>query len=158
MISPITTCLWFNGNAEEAANYYVSIFPDGKIGGIPRYGEGSPFPAGTAITVPFSMNGQSWLALNGNKDFIFNESVSFVIHCDNQEEIDHYWNNLIADGGKASMCGWLKDKFGVSWQVVPKMLGEKMSGGDKAKSGKMMQALLQMQKLDIAQLEAAYNS
>lgn len=158
MIAPIVNCLWFYGNAEEAATYYTQLFPDGKIGHIPRYGEGALFPSGTAITVPFSINGQSWLALNGNKDFQFNESISFVVHCDTQAEIDHFWDNMLNDGGEANMCGWLKDKFGVSWQIVPKILGEKMTGGDATKSGKMMQAMLKMQKLDIVQLEAAYNS
>lgn len=157
MIAPIVNCLWFYGNAEEAATYYTQLFPDGKIGSIPRYGEGAPFPAGTAITVPFSINGQSWLALNGNKDFTFNESVSFVIHCDTQEEIDHFWDNMIADGGKASMCGWLKDKFGLSWQVVPKMLGERMGSGEPSRSGNMIKAMLKMQKLLITELDAAYN-
>jgi len=156
--SPLSLCLWFNGQAEEAALYYTGLFPDSSIGKIPRYGEGTPFAAGTAVIVPFTLSGQAFLALNGNLDHVFNESISIVIHCDTQEEIDHYWDHFIADGGQASMCGWLKDKFGVSWQVVPSMVGEKMTNGEPQRTGKMMQALLQMQKLMVAELEAAYNS
>ncbi len=158
MTQPVVTCLWFNGNAEEAAKYYVQLFPNSHIGNIPRYPEGGPVEAGTAISVPFTLNGQSWLALNGNSDVQFNPSVSFVIRCENQEEIDHYWDHMIQDGGKAAMCGWLEDPFGVWWQIVPAMLGELMGGSDQAKSGKVLQALIKMQKIDMAALEAAYNA
>lgn len=157
MTQPIATCLWFNGNAEEAARYYVQLFPNSSIGTIPRYTEGGPMPAGTAISISFTLNGQSWLALNGNRDFVFNPAVSFVVHCENQAEIDHYWDTMINDGGKASMCGWLVDPFGVSWQIVPAMLGKYLGGNDQKRSGQMMQALMRMQKIDIAALEAAYN-
>lgn len=154
---PFSTCLWFNGDAEEAVQYYAEIFPGTTINNISRYGEGAPFPAGTALTVSFQMNGQSFLALNGGPQFTFNESISFVVHCDAQGEIDHYWYALTKEG-KESMCGWLTDKYGVSWQIVPTQIEKWMQNGEPTRVGRMMQALLSMRRLVIAELESAYNS
>ena len=158
----ISPCLWFNDQAEEAAKLYVSLFPNSKFGAIARYGEaGKEFhqkQPGTAMTVAFTLDGQSFTALNGGPQFKFNEAVSLQVYCDTQEEIDHYWDKLTAGGDPNSQnCGWLKDKFGLSWQIVPRMLGEIMGGPDAVKSQRAMGALMQMKKLDIAQLRAAYD-
>ena len=155
-MSKITTCLWFNGRAEEAATFYVSLFPDAHVGAISRYGEGSPFPAGTAMMVEFTLAGQTYQALNGGPHFTFSEAISLSVSCADQAEVDHYWDALIADGGAESRCGWLKDRFGVSWQIVPQVLGELSQRGDRAATGRMFQALMGMRRLDIAALEAAY--
>jgi predicted 3-demethylubiquinone-9 3-methyltransferase (glyoxalase superfamily) len=160
-IQPITPCLWFDNQAEEAARYYTGIFKNSKIGTITRYGEvgreihgGVP---GTVMVVAFELNGQPFTALNGGPLFKFNEAISFQIMCRTQEEIDHYWNKLSAGGDKdAQQCGWLKDKYGMSWQVVPTVLTEMLSDPDKEKSGRAMQAMLQMKKFDIAELQRAY--
>lgn len=155
----ITPCLWFDDQAEEAANFYVSIFKNSRIGTISRYGdaaaERSGRRGGTVMTVSFEIEGQPYVALNGGPLFRFNESVSFMVNCETQEEIDYYWNKL-SEGGdqKAQQCGWLKDKYGVSWQIVPAALGE-LLGGDPKRSGKVMEALLQMKKLDIRTLRQA---
>jgi predicted 3-demethylubiquinone-9 3-methyltransferase (glyoxalase superfamily) len=160
-VQPITACLWFDNQAEEAARYYTGIFKNSKIGKISRYGEvGREVHGqapGTVMTVEFELNGQPFTALNGGPVFKFNEAISFQIFCRTQEEVDHYWNRL-TDGGdpSAQQCGWLKDKYGVSWQVVPTVLSEMMSDPDKEKAGRAMQALLQMKKLDIAELERAF--
>jgi predicted 3-demethylubiquinone-9 3-methyltransferase (glyoxalase superfamily) len=158
---PITPCLWFDSQAEEAARYYTGIFKNSKIGTISRYGEAGREvhgrPPGSVMTVEFELNGQPFTALNGGPVFKFNEAVSFQIMCRTQEEIDHYWNKLSAGGDKdAQQCGWLKDKFGLSWQVVPTVLVELMKDQDKEKSGRAMEAMLQMKKLDIAELERAF--
>lgn len=151
----ITPFLWFDTQAEEAANLYCSIFPNSKLGKIVRCGKFGPGPEGSVLTISFSLDGQEITALNAGPRFKFTEAVSFVIPCKEQNEIDHYWSKLTADGGEESMCGWLKDKFGLSWQVVPANLSELMNDPDPQKSGRIMQAMLQMKKLDIAKLEAA---
>jgi predicted 3-demethylubiquinone-9 3-methyltransferase (glyoxalase superfamily) len=158
-MKPITPMLWFNGQAEEAMNLYVSLFPDSKVLGVMRAPKGTPdTPEGQVLTASFRLNGQEFTALNGGPQFKFNEAVSFVIHCDTQEEVDKYWNALTRDGGEESMCGWLKDKFGVSWQVTPNYLIEKMQDKDPKKSQAVMKAMLQMRKIDIATIKRAYES
>jgi len=151
-ISPL---LWFDSNAEEAANFYVSIFKDSKILKIARYGEAGPGPAGSVMVVNFQIEGQDFTALNGGPVFKFTEAISFVISCQTQEEVDHYWNKLTADGGQESQCGWLKDKYGLSWQVTPTILGELLADKDQKKAQRVMQAMLQMKKIDIAALKRA---
>jgi predicted 3-demethylubiquinone-9 3-methyltransferase (glyoxalase superfamily) len=151
----ITTCLWFDTQAEEAAEFYVSVF-EGKVLNVSRYGEGGPGPAGQAMTVQFEIEGRTFMALNGGPSFSFTEAVSFVIDCSSQEEVDRYWTAL-ADGGSESQCGWLKDRFGVSWQVVPSVLGQLVGGPDPEGAQRAMQAMLGMQKLDIAALQKAYD-
>lgn len=153
----ITPFLWFNTQAEEAAKFYTSIFKNSKMLGIAHYPEGSPGPVGSVMTVEFQIEGQPFIALNGGPLFTFNESISFVVSCETQKEVDHLWNALTADGGQESMCGWLKDKFGVSWQIVPTAMGKLMSGKDPKKSQRAMQAMMKMKKLDIAELERAYD-
>lgn len=158
----ITPNLWFENQAEEAANFYVSVFKNSKIGRILRYTEEGfeihKMPAGTVMTIEFTLDGQDFVGLNGGPVFKFNEAVSFIINCENQEEVDHYWNKLTEGGDPASqVCGWLKDKFGVSWQVVPTILSKMIADPDKAKANRAMHAMLQMKKLDIATLEKAYN-
>jgi predicted 3-demethylubiquinone-9 3-methyltransferase (glyoxalase superfamily) len=151
--------LWFDGKAEEAANFYVSIFPDSRVVEIMRYPEGTPPQAGQVgevAVVGFELRGQRFSALNGGPAFQFNEAVSFVIDCDTQAEIDRYWDALRADGGKESVCGWLKDKYGISWQVTPTMIYELYSG-DKKKASAAFKAMLGMVKLDIAELKRAYD-
>jgi predicted 3-demethylubiquinone-9 3-methyltransferase (glyoxalase superfamily) len=157
----ITPFLWFDKQAEDAAKFYTSIFKNPSIGNITRYGkEGYEFhhmPEGTAMTVPFELEGIQFTALNGGPIFKFNESVSFVIHCETKEEVDYYWDNLTADGGVESNCGWLKDKFGLSWQVVPDAMIKMLSDKDAAKAQRTMHAMMQMKKLDLPTLEKAYN-
>jgi len=153
----ISPMLWFDNEAEEAAELYVGLFPDSRILEVSRYGEGMPKPAGTAMVVNFEIAGQQFQALNGGPEFPFTEAVSFVVDCADQKEIDHYWDTLTANGGQESQCGWLKDKFGVSWQIVPRVLGELMSGPDKAGAQRATQAMLGMQKLDIQALQDAYD-
>lgn len=157
----ITSNLWFDRQAEEAAKYYVSIFKNSKIGRISRYGkegfEIHQMPAGTVMTVEFTLDGQNFVALNGGPIFKFNEAISFIVNCETQDEIDYYWNKLSEGGDKnAQQCGWLKDKYGLSWQVVPTVLEDMIMDGSK-KSESVMRALLQMKKLDIQKLEEAYN-
>jgi predicted 3-demethylubiquinone-9 3-methyltransferase (glyoxalase superfamily) len=147
--------LWFDSNAEEAANFYVSIFKDSKILKIARYGEAGPGPAGSVMVVNFQIEGQDFIALNGGPLFKFTEAISFVINCQTQEEVDHYWNKLTAGGGQESQCGWLKDKYGLSWQVTPTILGELLADKDHKKAQRVMQAMLQMKKIDIAALKRA---
>lgn len=151
----ITPCLWFDTQAEEAVEFYTSIIPDSKIGERAYYGEGSPLPAGTLLTVRFQIQGQEFLALNGGPMFTFNHAVSFVLNCETQEEVDRYWDALAA-GGEVEQCGWLRDKYGVSWQIVPITLGKMLECGDPERANRVMQAVLKMVKLDIATLEAAY--
>jgi predicted 3-demethylubiquinone-9 3-methyltransferase (glyoxalase superfamily) len=150
-----TTCLWFDGQAEEAAAYYASIFRDSKIGRVGRYTEAGPGPAGTVLAVEFEINGQKFVALNGGPQFTFNEAISFQIHCQNQDEVDDYWSKL-SEGGKEVACGWLKDKYGVSWQVVPSVLIDMIGDPDPEKAKRTTEAMLAMTKLDIAALQKAY--
>jgi predicted 3-demethylubiquinone-9 3-methyltransferase (glyoxalase superfamily) len=151
----ITPFLWFDTQAEEAANLYVSVFKDATLLSVARYSDAGPGPKGSAMTVHFTLFGQEFIALNGGPHDTFNESVSFLVHCDTQEEVDHYWDRLIADGGAPSQCGWLKDKYGVSWQIVPRVLLE-LQRGEPARVGRMMQAMMGMRKLDVAGLRRAY--
>jgi predicted 3-demethylubiquinone-9 3-methyltransferase (glyoxalase superfamily) len=162
-VQKITTFLWFNDQAEEAARFYVSIFKDSAIGTITRYGkEGVEIhgkPPGSVLTVSFRLEGQEFTALNGGPQFTFNEAISFVVHCRTQAEIDRYWEKLCRGGDKkAQQCGWLKDKYGLSWQIVPTALPALLSDPDGEKSGRVMKALLRMKKLDMATLRRAYNS
>jgi predicted 3-demethylubiquinone-9 3-methyltransferase (glyoxalase superfamily) len=151
----ITPFLWFNDKAEEAIQFYTSVFKNSKVGHISRYGDAGPGPKGQVMVGEFELEGQPFMALNGGPQFQFNESVSFVIRCESQQEVDYFWSKLTAEGGQESMCGWLKDKFGLSWQVVPTVLSQLMSGKDSARANRVMQALLQMKKLDIAALQRA---
>jgi predicted 3-demethylubiquinone-9 3-methyltransferase (glyoxalase superfamily) len=152
----ITPFLWFDTQAEEAANLYVSIFKDAKLLGVSRYGDAGPGPKGSVMTVNFTLHGQGFTALNGGPHFKFNESVSFLVNCDTQDEIDHYWDKLIAGGGAPSQCGWLKDKFGLSWQVVATPLFEMLSDKDPAKTERVTKAFLKMKKFDIEKLRRAF--
>jgi predicted 3-demethylubiquinone-9 3-methyltransferase (glyoxalase superfamily) len=151
----ITPFLWFDKQAEEAAQFYVSIFKNSKILHVSRYGDAGPGPKGSVMVVTFQLAGQDFTALNGGPQFRFSEAFSFVVNCENQKEVDEYWSKLTAGGGQESQCGWLKDKFGFSWQIVPVQLGKLMSSNDSQKANRVMQALLQMKKIDIATLEAA---
>ncbi len=156
----ITPFLWFDGKAEEAAKFYTAIFNNSKINSISRYGkegyEVHHMPEGTAMTVDFTLEGQHFIALNGGPMFRFTEAISFIVDCKNQEEVDHYWDRLSAHP-ESEQCGWLKDKFGVSWQIIPKQLGEMLGVGDSVKAGRVMQAMLQMKKIVIADLKKAYD-
>ena len=150
----ITPFLWFDTQAEEAARFYASIFPNSKVGDISRYPEGMPGQAGSVMTVAFELDGQQFTALNGGPNFKFTEAVSFVVDCRDQAEVDHYWDKLTA-GGQEVQCGWLKDRYGLSWQIVPARLMELASDPDTAKAGRVMQAMMKMVKIDIAKLEEA---
>jgi predicted 3-demethylubiquinone-9 3-methyltransferase (glyoxalase superfamily) len=153
----ITPNLWFDGTAEQAAEFWTSIFPDSRIDRVNHAPADSPGgPKGYVVTVDFSLFGQPFTGINGGSDFTFNESISLLIDCKDQAEVDHYWDALIADGGEPGPCGWLKDRFGVSWQVVPRRLRELMDSDDPAGAERAMQAMLGMSKLDVAGLEAAY--
>jgi predicted 3-demethylubiquinone-9 3-methyltransferase (glyoxalase superfamily) len=153
----IGPCLWFDGKAEEASNFYVSIFKNSRIVNTTRYPEGTPLPAGKVMTVEFILDGQEFLALNGGPQFTFSPAISFVARCETQEEVDDLWEKLLA-GGAEQQCGWLTDKFGVSWQIVPNVLMKMMSGQDAVASQRAFAAMLQMKKLSIALLEHAYNN
>ena len=151
----ITTCLWFDDKAEEAAKFYASIFPNSKIIGVARYTDVGPGPTGSVMTVDFELDGRQFVALNGGPLFKFTEAISLFVNCETQKEIDHYWDKLSA-GGTIQQCGWLKDRYGLSWQIVPTALGELLQDPDPEKSNRVMQAMLQMSKLDIAGLQRAY--
>ena len=157
----ITPCLWFDSNAEEAVNFYATIFDNSKIGNVSRYGEAGHeihgMPAGTVLAIEFELNGQAFTALNGGPVFRFNEAISFQVDCKSQEEVDYYWGKL-AEGGdqKAQHCGWLKDKFGVSWQIVPDILAKMLQDKEPRKSERVMKALLQMGKIETKTLQQAY--
>jgi len=153
----ITPMLWFDGNAEEAAKFYVSVFKNSKMGKVLRYGDAGPGPKGSVMVASFEVEGREFTALNGGPQFKFNESVSFVVHCKTQEEVDYYWDKLLAGGGQESMCGWLKDKFGLSWQITPDVLLELISDPDPdpAISQSVMKAMMQMRKIDIEGLKRA---
>lgn len=152
----ITPFLWFDREAEEAARFYVSIFRNSRILSLSRYGDAAPGPKGAVMVVRFELAGRQFMALNGGPQFKFTEAVSFLINCETQTEIDELWERLSA-GGEKGRCGWLKDKFGLSWQIVPTVLGQMLQDGDPAKSQRVMQALLQMDKLDIGRLQQAYD-
>jgi predicted 3-demethylubiquinone-9 3-methyltransferase (glyoxalase superfamily) len=153
----ITPCLWFDTEGEEAANFYVSLFPNSRIVSVNRYGEAGPRAAGSVMTVDFELDGQPYVALNGGPEFEFNEAVSFQISCADQDEVDHYWNKL-GEGGELGPCGWLKDKYGLSWQVIPQQFLELVSDPDPAKSQAVMSAMLGMRKLVVSELQEAYDS
>ena len=150
----ITTCLWFDTEGEDAARFYTSVFPNSKVVDITRYGDAGPREAGTVMTVEFELDGARFVALNGGPDFSFTEAISFQVSCDDQDEVDSYWNKL-SDGGEEGPCGWLKDRFGVSWQVVPKALPELLGSSDPETSQRVMRAMLQMGKIEIDELERA---
>jgi predicted 3-demethylubiquinone-9 3-methyltransferase (glyoxalase superfamily) len=150
----IVPCLWFDIDGEDAANFYTSIFPNSKIGRVERYGSAGPRPEGTVMTVSFELDGQEFLALNGGPQFEFSEAISFQVSCKDQDEVDKYWNEL-SDGGEEGPCGWLKDKFGLSWQIVPTALPELLSNPDKEKAQRVMAAMLEMKKIEIDELERA---
>lgn len=155
MSDGFTTCLWFDGQAEEAADHYTSIFSHSKLGRVTRYTEAGPGPAGTVVTVEFELDGQKFVALNGGPQFTFDESISFQIHCADQEQVDYYWSGL-SGGGQEGPCGWLKDKYGVSWQVVPNVLIDMLNDPDPEKAKRATEAMLGMRKIDIAALEQAH--
>ena len=150
----LTPCLWFDTEAEEAANFYVSVFPNSRILHVSRYGEAGPREAGTVMTVSFELDGKKFLALNGGPEFAFSEAISFQVDCASQDEVDHYWNAL-SDCGEEGPCGWLKDRFGLSWQVVPSRLPELLTGADQERAQRVMAAMMKMRKIDIAELERA---
>lgn len=153
----ITPFLWFDGQAEEAMNYYVSIFKNSKAGQVTRCGDAGPGPKGSALVMSFELEGQPFVALNGGPLFKFNESISFVVNCESQAEVDYYWSKLTANGGQESACGWLKDKYGLSWQITPTILVKYLADKDAAKAGRVMQAMMQMGKIDIPTLQKAYD-
>ena len=155
-IQKITPCLWSNAAAEELANHYVSIFPNSRIVNVSRYGKGQRVPEGTALMVDFELAGQRFQALNGGIDFPYSQAISLSVSCDGQAEVDHLWDRLV-DGGKPVQCGWLTDKFGLSWQIVPKAFGELMSKGTPEQSARVMTAMLGMIKLDVAALQKAFD-
>jgi predicted 3-demethylubiquinone-9 3-methyltransferase (glyoxalase superfamily) len=152
----INPFLWFDTQAEEAANFYVSLFKDSKINNVTRYGDAGPGPAGSVMTVDFQLEGQEFVALNGGPIFKFSEAISFMVRCETQDEVDQLWAALTADGGEEGQCGWLKDKYGLSWQIVPEGLNDYLGGPDAKKAQCAMQAMLKMKKLDINQLRLAY--
>jgi predicted 3-demethylubiquinone-9 3-methyltransferase (glyoxalase superfamily) len=151
----ITPFLWFDGKAEEAMKFYTSIFKNSRVGTVTRYGKDGPGPNGSVMTATFQLDGQEFIALNGGPEFTFTEAISFVVNCETQGEIDEFWEKL-SDGGAQIQCGWLKDKFGVSWQIVPTVLGKMMQDKDPEKTNRVMKAILQMVKIDIKRLQEAY--
>lgn len=154
-MSKITPFLWFENQAEEAMNFYVSLFKNSKVLNVSRYGEGAPVPAGTVMSATFVLDGQTVMALNGGPIYKLNEAFSFYVDCEDQAEVDHFWNALTTNGGEEGPCGWLKDKFGVSWQIIPKALGAALGNPDPDKSRRAMEAMLKMKKIDVAALEQA---
>ncbi|HWM55890.1 MAG TPA: VOC family protein [Solirubrobacterales bacterium] len=153
----ITPFLWFDDQAEEAMNFYTSVFKDSRVIGISRYGEAGPGEAGTVMIATFELEGQRFTALNGGPRFKFTEAISFEVDCETQEEVDYLWESLTAGGGEESMCGWLRDKYGLSWQVVPRVLGELMGDEDREKVKRVTEAMLSMRKIEIAELQRAYD-
>lgn len=151
----ITPFLWFDNNAEEAINFYVSIFKNSRIVNISRWGEAGPGPKGAAMSVTFELNGQEFMGLNGGPTFTFSPAISFFVKCETQQEVDEFWEKLSA-GGKKERCGWLKDKYGISWQIIPNALGRMLQEKDPAKSQRVMKAMMQMDKIDIQGLQRAY--
>jgi predicted 3-demethylubiquinone-9 3-methyltransferase (glyoxalase superfamily) len=155
-VQKVSTCFWFDKQGEDAAKFYVSLLPNSRITAVSRYGKGSPLPEGTALTVTFELAGTEFMALNGGPHFKLTEAASLVVQCESQAEIDRLWSALLAGGGKEQQCGWLKDRYGMSWQIVPAKLRTLMQDGDAAQSGRVMAAVMQMVKLDLPTLEAAY--
>jgi predicted 3-demethylubiquinone-9 3-methyltransferase (glyoxalase superfamily) len=155
IMTSIAPCLWFNGEAEDAAKLYVSLFPDASIGNVSRYGDNMPFPAGTALMVEFTVFGQRYQALNGGPQFTHSEAISLSISCADQAEVDHYWQALTAHGGSEGQCGWCKDRWGISWQIVPSGIAALMMDPDPARRARATQAMMGMKKLDLAALQAA---
>jgi predicted 3-demethylubiquinone-9 3-methyltransferase (glyoxalase superfamily) len=153
----ITPCLWFDTQGEEAANFYVSLFPNSRIVSVDRYGDAGPRAAGSVMTVDFELDGQPYVALNGGPEFTFNEALSFQISCADQDEVDYYWDKL-GEGGEHGPCGWLKDRYGLSWQVIPEAFLQLVSDPDPAKSQAVMRAMLGMKKLVVSELQEAYDS
>jgi predicted 3-demethylubiquinone-9 3-methyltransferase (glyoxalase superfamily) len=156
IVNRITPSLWFDANAEEAVTFYTSVFTDSEILNVSRYGEAGPGPEGSVVTISFRLGDQEFIAINGGPAFSFTEAISFMIDCASQDEVDYYWEKLIEGGGRPDQCGWLKDRFGLSWQVVPTVLGELMADEDPEKANRVTQAMLKMTKLDIASLQEAY--
>ncbi len=156
MPTQIAPCLWFDGQAEEAVDFYVSVFPNAKKLHVDRLGDDGPDPAAPVVFIEFQLNGQSFQAVNGGPEFSFTEAVSFAVACADQAEVDHYWERL-GDGGTPGQCGWLKDKSGVSWQIVPRVLTDLLRDADRERAGRVMRRMLQMTKLEIAELRAAYD-
>lgn len=154
--SKIVPCLWFDSNAEEAADFYISVFGDGSVIDTTRNGPDGPGPEGSVLAMTFEVAGQRFQAINGGPTFTFTEAISMSVSCDTQEEVDRYWNALLEGGGQEVQCGWLKDRFGLSWQIVPNALPRMLRDGDTAQASRVMQAMMQMVKLDVATLEAAY--
>jgi predicted 3-demethylubiquinone-9 3-methyltransferase (glyoxalase superfamily) len=155
-VQKITPNLWFDTEAEKAANFYISIFKDSEVVNVMHFGDAGPRPSGMVMTVTFRLQGQEFTALNGGPDFKFNEAISFLVNCGSQDEVDEYWERL-SEGGEEGPCGWLKDKFGVSWQIVPTVLDEMLQDKDSERANRVMKAMLQMKKIDIAGLQEAYN-
>jgi predicted 3-demethylubiquinone-9 3-methyltransferase (glyoxalase superfamily) len=153
-VHTLTPCLWFDTEGEEAANFYVSIFPNSRIVNVTRYGAAGPRPEGMVMTVDFELDGEPFLALNGGPHFTFSEAVSFQVSCETQDEVDRYWSTL-SEGGEQGPCGWLKDRFGLSWQIVPTALPRLLASSDAERSQRVMEAMLKMGKLEIAELERA---
>ena len=152
----ITPFLWFDTQAEEAMNFYISIFKNSKVVGVSRWGEAGPVPKGTAMSATFELDGQKFMALNAGPQFKFTEAISFFVNCETQDEVDEFWEKL-SEGGEKSRCGWLKDKFGLSWQIIPSALGEMLNDKDPQKSKRVMEAMMQMGKIDIKILKQAYD-
>ena len=152
----IVPCLFFDGKAEDAVNFYKSVFKSAKVGHVSRYGDNMPMPKGSVMTAELEIEGQKFLALNGPPVFSFSPAISFMVNCETQQEIDHYWEKLTADGGQPSQCGWLKDKFGLSWQVAPSKIGDWITDPDQKKSARVFAAIMPMGKIDLAALEKAF--
>jgi len=155
-MSKIVPFLWFDGKAEEAMNFYASIFKNSKIGNVTRYGKGGPGPEGTVMSATFQLEGQDFYALNGGPHYSFTPAISFFVNCETQQEVDELWEKL-SEGGQIQQCGWLQDKYGLSWQIIPTILGKLLGDKDPAKAQRVMQAMLQMKKIDIARLKQAYD-
>jgi predicted 3-demethylubiquinone-9 3-methyltransferase (glyoxalase superfamily) len=152
----ITTYLWFNGNAEEAVEFYCSVFPDSRVTNVARWGEGGPGPQGAVMNIAYELAGQSFIALNGGPQYTFTPAISLFVSCESQAEVDDLWAKLLVDGGKPTACGWLQDRYGLSWQVIPSALVDLMTDADPLASGRVTQALMTMQKIDIARLQRAH--
>ena len=158
-MTSITPFLWFESQAEEAMNFYVSVFKNSRVLNVSRYGEGGPGPGGSVMLATFELNGQQFHALNGGPEYAgFTETISFYVDCEDQAEVDELWQKLTADGGQPGPCGWLKDRYGLSWQIIPRALGAMLSEQDAQKSQRVMQAMLKMSKIDVQALEAAYDT